>query len=185
MYLSKDDQIVSSSLSHLLNNSSTLGKLFENIFKKKSCPFHELSSLISDPGAPSQPLHPDSKWSDVPILYTVFVALQDVTETMGPTVFIPKSNREEIHKQHASRLPITMDRFSGQMKAGDCVVMDSRTLHHGSANNDLEKNRRRRLLYFTIRNPEYGGAFPSNGSLFEGMTCSTGEFNIPQPNTPP
>jgi len=74
-----------------------------------------------------------------------------VTETMGPTVFIPKSNREEIHKQHASRLPITMDRFSGQMKAGDCVVMGERCERVSEA----KRNRSEPATLLLLRRTEF------------------------------
>ena len=36
-----------------------------------------------------QPLHPDTPYSSPPSLYASFVALQDVDEEMGPTVYLP------------------------------------------------------------------------------------------------
>ena len=53
----------------------------------------ELSSLISDPGAPRQPVHPDVQFDAVGPQFTVFVALQDTTADMGPTLFLPQTVR--------------------------------------------------------------------------------------------
>jgi hypothetical protein len=68
---------------------------------------YELSTLISDPGSQRQVVHPDNPLlagspasaaasasngddsNNVPVLLTCFVALQDVTEDMGPTVYLP------------------------------------------------------------------------------------------------
>ena len=46
----------------------------------------EIACLISEPGSKFQPLHPDTPFSTIPSLYACFVALQDVTLEMGPTV---------------------------------------------------------------------------------------------------
>lgn len=119
-----------------------------------TAPFRELSSLVSDPGAPRQPIHPDIPWHGYPALYTVFVALQDIDASMGPTVFLPRTNTESAHAAYngGHKLPF-MDRCeyrSAILKQGECVVFDARTLHAGTAN---ESERRRALLYFTLQNP--------------------------------
>jgi hypothetical protein len=170
MYLTNTTPVVQSCLVDLLQKSKPLGDLFHNMFDGIPAPFHELSGLISDPGSPSQPLHPDSKWTDTPILFTVFVALQDVDLRMGPTVLVPKSHIETVHTLHMNHVPLHMGRVSGLMQKGDCLIMDSRILHHGSANVDYDRKNRRALFYFTVRNPAWGGSFPSGGSLFEGMS---------------
>jgi len=50
---------------------------------------YKLSSLISESRSPRQPVHPDNPYQDIPPLFTVFIALQDITIGMGPTSFIP------------------------------------------------------------------------------------------------
>ncbi|GMI47433.1 hypothetical protein TrCOL_g7555 [Triparma columacea] len=170
MYVTNTTPVVQSCLVDLLQKSKPLGDLFHEMFDGISAPFHELSALISDPGSPSQPLHPDSKWTDTPILYTVFVALQDIDLLMGPTVLVPKSHTETVHTLHVNHIPLRMGHVSGLMQKGDCLIMDSRTLHHGTANVDFERKNRRVLFYFTVRNPAWEGTYPSGGSLFEGMS---------------
>jgi ectoine hydroxylase-related dioxygenase (phytanoyl-CoA dioxygenase family) len=56
----------------------------------------ELGAIISEPGARSQDIHTDIPWSDTR-LYTTFVALQDVTEEMGPTRIYPRTHTKEFH----------------------------------------------------------------------------------------
>ena len=61
----------------------------------------ELSALVSDPGAPAQPLHPDTQTSGTRAhcgLITAFVALQDVTPEMGPTEVCARTNVAEAHR---------------------------------------------------------------------------------------
>lgn len=50
---------------------------------------YKLSSLISEPRSPRQPFHPDNLYQDIPPLFTVFIALQDINIGMGPASFIP------------------------------------------------------------------------------------------------
>ena len=64
MYVTNTTPVVQSCLVDLLQKGKPLGDLFDDMFDGISAPFHELSALISDPGSPSQPLHPDSKWTD-------------------------------------------------------------------------------------------------------------------------
>ena len=66
----------------------------------------------------------------------VFVALQDIDEGMGPTVFLPKSNAKDAHTKLYT--PSTKDVFLGAteyrqalLRKGDVVVMDTRTMHYG------------------------------------------------------
>ena len=64
----------------------------------------ELSSLISDPGAPRQPIHPDVQFDSGSPQYTVFVALQDTTAEMGPTLFLPQTVRAQRIRYNSSSL---------------------------------------------------------------------------------
>ena len=64
---------------------------------------YELAALISNPGAARQPVHPDtpilaSKGTDEgATILTAFCALQDIDETMGPTLFLPATHTAEAH----------------------------------------------------------------------------------------
>jgi hypothetical protein len=61
----------------------------------------ELGAIVSEPGAASQDIHTDIPWSDTR-LYTTFVALQDVSEEMGPTIIYPQTHTHEFHAKAAA-----------------------------------------------------------------------------------
>ena len=120
---------------------------------------YELAALISDPGAPAQPFHPDTPFLDeqgVAVL-TAFVALQPIDETMGPTRFLPASHTAEDHAAFNARdddgaAMLTLLRSrpcdSGLLGQGDATLFDSRLLHCGTAN---VSPRRRVLFYASFR----------------------------------
>ena len=123
----------------------------------------ELAALVSDPGAPRQPMHPDTtrrkdapEGADAPAVVTAFVALQDVDEEMGPTVFLPRSQRAEAHAAFyaddasvaKSELLRTAPQALGLLRTGDASLFDSRLLHAGGANTSP---RRRVLFYFSFK----------------------------------
>lgn len=58
---------------------------------------YELAALVSEPGAPRQPVHPDNPYQDAAPLLTCFVALQDISIDMGPTTFLPRTHTKEAH----------------------------------------------------------------------------------------
>jgi ectoine hydroxylase-related dioxygenase (phytanoyl-CoA dioxygenase family) len=83
-------------LSHVLGCIG--GALCESLGDPELC---ELAALVSDAGARAQTLHPDTRDGDVDgnggseghsLLFTCFVALQDVTEDMGPTWVAPRTH---------------------------------------------------------------------------------------------
>jgi uncharacterized membrane protein YgcG len=120
------DSVVSGALAQVLLESP-IGILLESAFapafsaegNRKSTEasdpiLYELSTLISDPGSQRQVVHPDnpmvaasasptssspSPSPSVPVLLTCFVALQDVTEDMGPTLYLPGTHNAESHAQ--------------------------------------------------------------------------------------
>jgi Phytanoyl-CoA dioxygenase (PhyH) len=205
MYL-RPTGVIHTSLQSLLNCQSPLGKLFsallvtsidtdgtEAVDNAKGnqviiplvAPFHELSCLISDPGSIAQPLHPDSPYypNQAP-LWTVFVALQNVSSDMGGTVVVPGTHTMKFHDQLG---PSSNNEFRSLVKKecsyqradlsiGDCIVMDARTFHYGSANTS---DQRRTLLYFTIRNPYHvQRGYPNCGSLYPDLdgTLTTAQY---------
>ena len=57
----------------------------------------ELACLVANPGAPGQTFHRDAGEPDQAHagLYSVFIALQDITCDMGPTLVIPRTHSNE------------------------------------------------------------------------------------------
>ena len=77
---------------------SPIGDAVEEILGEDAV-VHECSCLISDHGSPRQVLHPDTpqhETGETPLL-TCFTALQDVSEDMGPTLFLPKTQDKVSH----------------------------------------------------------------------------------------
>jgi ectoine hydroxylase-related dioxygenase (phytanoyl-CoA dioxygenase family) len=122
---------------------------------------HEVSSFVADPGAPRQCVHADTIVLPCPQyplvsmepLYTIFIALQDVDEDMGHTVFLPKTHTPEAHllwnvdqRKKEKFLESQLVVKSG-LKKGDVSIFDSRLLHCGCANSS---NKRRVLAYCTV-----------------------------------
>jgi ectoine hydroxylase-related dioxygenase (phytanoyl-CoA dioxygenase family) len=122
---------------------------------------YELAATVTQPGSDRQKIHADVPFNKVPLLYVVFVALQDININMGPTTFIPGSHTEatiNIWNNHSKR-----DAYLSQaspvmaaLKTGDVVVFDTRTLHCGSGNL-IDKGSTRVLFNLSFRNPAVTG----------------------------
>jgi hypothetical protein len=188
LYLRPDDPPCARALAELLDaEGSRLGRVLRVLAGRnrksdgdddEDWYFHEFSALVADPGCQNQPLHPDAPYSPVAPLYTAFVALQAVGPDMGPTVVVPGTHKivsvqEAIRGQQDSNVnlrdPASYRR--ALLGKGDCLLMDARTYHLGSANASAA-GRRRALLYLTLRNPRHGAEdsdFPPNGSLFDDL----------------
>lgn len=177
-----NDGVYHDALRDMLYRGSTLAELFSILFSDQPAVFHELSALVSDPGSTRQPIHPDSKYTPNAVLYTCFVALQDVTDTMGPTWFLPLTHTQEAHERHNSddgkaAFLATCEYRKALLKKGDVVIMDSRTLHCGGPN--ISEDSRRVLLYFTLRNPQHSSFekdFPPNGSKWPTLHMLNTDF---------
>jgi Phytanoyl-CoA dioxygenase (PhyH) len=155
MYLHPSNGVYAGALRELLHHrDSALGRLLQRLLVervytaqdsddatplrhrdgKDDCYFHEFSCLVSDPGSGHQPLHPD--YTGLPPLFTVFVALQNVSTRMGPTVLVPTSHLF----RNAGELLQSIDLSDASsyrqacIQRGDCIVMDSRTYHMGAGN---------------------------------------------------
>ena len=123
----------------------------------------ELSCLITDPGAPRQNVHVDTggwKTACAPLL-TTFIALQEISDAMGPTILFPGTHDDPYLQQWLSVLPgadRSPEQFGGGVHAtctaGSAVLMNSRLLHCGGANLQTESGgSRRRLFYMTWQKP--------------------------------
>ena len=119
----------------------------------------EMSVLATEDGAERQMLHPDMAF-DAPheTLYSMFVALQDVTLDMGPTCFLLRSQDENTHLKIPSTqwdeeeydFMRTKSAADATLKKGDAVLYDARTFHQGGAN---RSGKTRALLAFTFLKP--------------------------------
>ena len=101
----------------------------------------ELSALVSDPQSPGQPVHHDTAlFEGSNRRMSLLVALQDVHEDMGPTIFFPSTNTEEWHINYMNRgkeledLLENDNHMMGVLNEGDAVLYDTNLLHCGSAN---------------------------------------------------
>jgi len=124
----------------------------------------DLSALIADPGCSNQQLHYDTRFSDDECesdedaephqrercrrhqqkrLVTAFVALQDVTMEMGPSLIVPQTTSQATHNtvadsQHEEGLEfleeIATKGMHSTLLKGDMMLMDSRALHRGTGN---------------------------------------------------
>ena len=118
----------------------------------------ELACFITKNSAMHQILHSDTLYSEKAVTYTCFIALQDINDEMGPTIFIPKSHTAKFHKQFDSSKPSKrlkliegMDIKRALLDTGSCVVYDSRLHHCGTANHSSET---RRIFYFSFSSPK-------------------------------
>lgn len=142
---------------------SPVGRTVENLLGKKAL-LREWSCLMSDPGSQRQVAHPDTPWQEEPVLYTCFVALQDITPDMGPTTWLPGTHTQEMHQRFQDESSMGSDQKSpkdsllstqpsvlGTLPKGACAIFDSRLLHCGGANGSETS---RALLYCSFQNPK-------------------------------
>ena len=139
---------------------------------------YELSVIISDSGSRAQQFHSDtqilgrSSEKDA-LLITIFVALQDVNEDMGPTLLYPRTHTRRFHElyfgkknSNATAQLAALGSVSAQtsmtLRQGSGFAMNSRLLHCGGAN--TSKSSRRRLLCVSF--------LGSNGNVPHGSTAS-------------
>lgn len=153
----------------------------ESLLTKKAV-LQELSCLMSYPGSQRQVMHPDTPYGamgglseDEPVLYTCFIALQDVEEDMGPTVWLPNTHTLEAHEQFKDEQSVdgkespkdallrrTPSKL-GMLPKGSMGIFDSRLLHCGGANRSANGTTRA-IFYFSFKNPKIG--YPGNpGSI--------------------
>lgn len=162
------DDVVSDALDEVLRNSGA-GQTIASILSDDAV-LYELSCLMSDPGSQRQVIHPDTPFIEGrgPVLYTCFIALQDVRLDMGPTTWLPKTHTAEAHEafldtdssngeSRKDALITNGKAVLGTLSKGSCAIFDSRCLHCGTANKSMDS---RALFYFSFKNPEVG--YPGN-----------------------
>jgi hypothetical protein len=85
-----DESIIVETLRQMFRRESLLSELLLSLVTANGELF-ELAAFCTSPGAGRQVVHADTLWSKQPALYTCTVALQNIDEDMGPTLFIPGS----------------------------------------------------------------------------------------------
>jgi len=118
---------------------SILRSLYDELTGDKGMLF-DLGCMTTTEGSPRQPIHTDFPYLKDPPIYSVYVALQDVTASMGPTVFFPRTNNAKDHSEWKKGgvafdlyLRTKVPKFA-LLKKGDLIVYDPLVLHCGAAN---------------------------------------------------
>eukprot|EP00930_Biecheleria_cincta_P100659 TRINITY_DN92271_c0_g1_i1.p1 TRINITY_DN92271_c0_g1~~TRINITY_DN92271_c0_g1_i1.p1 ORF type:complete len:456 (-),score=66.53 TRINITY_DN92271_c0_g1_i1:249-1415(-) len=139
----------------------------------------ELSCLITDPGAMKQSIHVDTGGWNTPCapLLTVFLALQDTSDSMGPTLLWPGTHSDPYIMQLLRVVPEDEREQSARFgsgiaascRAGTACLMNSRLLHCGGSNLGAEQGgSRRRLMYVTWQkhgHNNYGSTYTLRSEL--------------------
>ncbi|CAB9525557.1 Phytanoyl-CoA dioxygenase (PhyH) (Partial), partial [Seminavis robusta] len=165
------NQLTADCLAAVLQQSP-VGETIANLLTKDAV-LYELSCLTSDPGSHRQVMHPDTPCAgddDDPVLYTCFVALQDIQLDMGPTTWMPGTHTLEAHEQFKDETVSSSETKSpkdtllekgpvvlGLLPKGSCGIFDSRLLHCGGANTSAD-NKSRAVFYFSWKNPSVTNA---------------------------
>jgi hypothetical protein len=136
--------------------------------------FYELASVVTSTGSDRQCIHPDVPFQSTAPLYVVFLALQDVTQAMGPTTFLSGSHTQAANRAFDNKgdefdsLLSNAQPVESCLSTGDLVVFDARVLHCGNAN--LDENQQRALFNFSFRDPSVFGDMGYKGSMRPGYT---------------
>ena len=157
-------------LQEMLGNDGTLRRLFE-VLVTVDGELYELAAVITDRGSDRQMVHPDLPYQENAPLYVVFLALQDITEGMGPTSFLLRTNTGLENAIFSSG---DMERKNEQLSRADCristlrkgdaVLFDARCMHCGNSNEE----KTRVLFNYSFRNPQVVGNLGYKGSIRPG-----------------
>jgi len=111
----------------------------------------EIASIFVHPQAAAQFLHPDTTYKKGDVRFvSVFIALQNITEEMGPLRLVPRSHRCQTLTEDGESMAMPLP-----LSAGSAVLMDSRTIHGGGNHTG---NLSRGVFYFTWAEPASEGA---------------------------
>jgi ectoine hydroxylase-related dioxygenase (phytanoyl-CoA dioxygenase family) len=177
---------VNNALHHLLAmETSIVRDVMEYVFESydgigKDAELWELNCFMSNSGARRQLVHADNvclepifglKNEMEPIVLTCFIALQDIDETMGPTVWMPGTHTLQAHNQFfetgTDEASTPTDSYSpkdtilrsskaviGTIPKGACVIFDPRVLHCAGGNTCPDPEKTRALFYVSFKNPK-------------------------------
>ena len=88
------NDVIDETMKALLCHGSKLGETLHDLVGRNAC-IVELAAFITTEDARRQIIHSDTFWSETSSAFTCTVALQDIDEEMGPTVFIPHTHTKE------------------------------------------------------------------------------------------
>ena len=162
------NKIVTDILQELIGEYGSVRQLYEQMVSEKGT-LYDFAALVTEPGSDRQQLHSDMPFHTKPALYSIFVALQDVSMAMGPTVFLPGSITADIQSEFSSLgsrddFCASQQPYFALLKAGDLVMYDPRVLHCGSANL-IAGGSTRMMFNLGFRNPEFVGDMGYEGSI--------------------
>lgn len=86
--LQVDHPFVLGAMREIFKEGTAVGELLSSLITENGELF-EMAAFCTLPGAKRQVVHADTLWSKHPALYTCAIALQDISDEMGPTLFIP------------------------------------------------------------------------------------------------
>lgn len=152
------------------------------------CFLVELGAVTAWPGALRQGVHQDvdttgcyADHGHAPIL-TIFIALEDVTETMGPTEIFKATHTPDVAHSVAKLLrsggsntdyDLIFQWLPDQMilSQGDAVIMDTHVFHCGGVNNSSNS---RSLLHFSFMS---ASGEPPDGFTYHYLPVERLSFN--------
>ena len=162
--------VLADALQEMLGKDGSLRHLYENLVTPDG-ELYELAAVVTNPGSNRQMIHPDLPYNSKAPLYVIFLALQDVTENMGPTSFLLRTHTSKANvifnsgdAEEKEELLLKSDCRLSTLKKGDAVLFDARLLHCGNANDEAT----RVLFNFSFRNPEVKGSLGYKGSIRPG-----------------
>jgi hypothetical protein len=145
-----DNDIIQNAIKEMVSKDSNLGKLLLKLVGKDSELF-EVASFYTFPGSLNQVIHSDTIFTKKPVLFTITVALQDISLEMGPTLFLTRTHKKLYHNrfyhgglESKNKLITENNKVYSILKAGDSAMYDSRVLHGGTAN----KSQKPRVLFY-------------------------------------
>ena len=141
-FLDPRDDEVAAVVAELLRGPA--GDALEDLCGGLDAPLRECAAIVATPGAAPQPIHADTTWTEAPVLFTCFVALQDIPPELGPTRFLPGTATKACHDalddalvDEASPERAITDYCASRpsilalLEAGDATLYDSRLQHAG------------------------------------------------------
>ena len=175
--LGLESSAVQDAVSELLHTHPTLRATLAALLGDDA-ELYELATMVSSPGAHRQPVHPDTPIEPIerspvdgdgsgaaealPAVCTAFLALQDISPEMGPTVLWAGTHTSAAHEAWYDEKVAFLRRSRarvGLLNKGDVLLFDSRLLHCGGANS-AQSGSRRALFYFSFKARRARGVAP-------------------------
>mmetsp|Transcript_47354 Transcript_47354/g.100626 ORF Transcript_47354/g.100626 Transcript_47354/m.100626 type:complete len:376 (-) Transcript_47354:201-1328(-) len=178
-----EEDITLEVLQKVLGEKGTLRPIYEELVSNDG-EFYEFAAVITNPGSDRQQIHPDLPQRKEAPLYVIFLALQDITEAMGPTTFLlgthtqKERSKFDDHQRKDEQLANANSRLA-LLNKGDAVLFDARILHCGNANEE-EGGSTRAMFNFSFRNPKETGNLGYCGSMRPGYVgkMSLGDVGV-------